>query len=189
MCPLPPGRVGSTFSLVGNRYQHWTPRTPRQISQLSELKAAIFEGRDFSPLDKLNYGDHGVEAIADKMKSAILAKKRIALYADYDVDGTLSCVSWIWFFNAIGFTNFLSYIPCRFKEGYGVNLNAVKKLIEEDKAELIITMDTGITANEEAAFCRSRGVDFLCTDHHKIQAEKMPEALLLNPKLDRKSVV
>ncbi len=180
---MPQVTVTFNVTFVGNRYQHWTARTSRQISRLDELKTALFEGRHFTPLDKLEYGDHGVEAIAEKMKGAILAGKRIALYADYDVDGTLSCVSWIWFFNAIGFTNFLSYIPCRFKEGYGVNLNAVKKLIEDDHADVIITMDTGITANEEAAYCRSRGVDFLCTDHHKIQAEKMPEALLLNPKL------
>lgn len=168
---------------MGQKYLHWTARTQRSLQHLGELKEAIYEGRHFSPLDKLEYGDHGVEAIADKMKAAIDGNKRIALYADYDVDGTLSCVSWIWFFNAIGFTNFTSYIPCRFKEGYGVNLNAVKKLIEEEKADLIITMDTGITANEEAAYCKSKGVDFLCTDHHKIQAEKMPDSLLLNPKL------
>jgi len=168
---------------MGNRYQHWNARTDRKIESLTDLKEAIFEGRNFSPIDKLEYGDHGLLAIADKVVEAIRGNKRIALYADYDVDGTMSCVSWIWFFQAIGFSNYLPYIPCRFKEGYGVNLNAVKKLIDEDKAQMIITMDTGITANEEAAYCKSRGVDFLCTDHHKIQPEKMPDSLLLNPKL------
>ncbi len=167
---------------MGKKYQHWTARTDRKVGSLADIKAAIFEGRNFSPIDKLEYGDHGLIAIADRVVEAIRANKRIALYADYDVDGTMSCVSWIWFFQAIGFTNFLPYIPCRFKEGYGVNLGAVKKLIDEDGAQLIITMDTGITANEEAAYCKSRGVDFLCTDHHKIQPEKMPDCLLLNPK-------
>ena len=66
-----------------------------------------------------------------------------------DVDGTMSCVSWIWFLEAIGYTNFLHYIPCRFKEGYGLNLKAVQHLIDDEKADLVITMDTGITANDE----------------------------------------
>ncbi len=114
---------------------------------------------------------------------AIEGKKRIALYADYDVDGTMSCVSWIWFLKAIGHTNFVHYIPCRFKEGYGVNLTAVQHLIDDEKAELILTMDTGITANAEAALCRARGVDFICTDHHQIQPENMPDCLILNPRL------
>jgi single-stranded-DNA-specific exonuclease len=48
---------------------------------------------------------------------------------------------------------------------------------------VIVTMDTGITANEEALYCRERGVQFVCTDHHKIQPEKMPDCRILNPKL------
>ncbi len=123
-----------------------------------------------------------MEQAAAAVTKAIRDGKRIALYADYDVDGTMSCVSWIWFFRAIGFSNFIHYIPCRFKEGYGVNLKAVEHLVEVEKAELIITMDTGITANVEAEYCRERRVVFICTDHHKIQPEKMPDCIILNPK-------
>ncbi len=134
-------------------------------------------------VDKLQYGDHGLEGAVGALTQALQNNRRIALYADYDVDGTMSCVSWVWFLKAIGFSNYLTYIPCRFKEGYGVNLKAVKHLVEEEKVELIITMDTGITANEEAAYCKSKGVEFICTDHHKIQPEKMPDCITLNPKL------
>jgi len=130
----------------------------------------------------LNYGDHGLEAVKLKVAQALARNARIALYADYDVDGTMSCVSWIWFLEEIGYTNYIHYIPCRFNEGYGVNLAAVKHLIEAEGAELIITMDTGITANAEAAYCRDHGVEFICTDHHKIQLEKMPDCTILNPK-------
>jgi single-stranded-DNA-specific exonuclease len=141
------------------------------------------ENRQFSALDKLEYGDHGLERAVECLTRAIQANRRIALYADYDVDGTMSCVSWVWFLRAIGFSNFVTYIPCRFKEGYGVNLKAVQHLVENEKVGVILTMDTGITANEEAAFCRSQGVEFICTDHHKIQPEKMPDCITLNPKL------
>lgn len=95
----------------------------------------------------------------------------------------MSCVSWIWFLQSIGYTNFTHYIPDRFKEGYGVNLLAVQHLVNVEKAQLIITMDTGITANEEARWCREHGVEFICTDHHKIQPDRMPDCIILNPKL------
>jgi single-stranded-DNA-specific exonuclease len=139
--------------------------------------------RRYSPINKLDYGDHGLESACASILRAIEAEKRIALYADYDVDGTMSCVSWIWFFKAIGYSNFIHYIPCRMSEGYGLNMAAIRHLIDKERADVVITMDTGITANEEAAYCKQRGVEFICTDHHKIQADKMPDCIIVNPKL------
>ena len=93
---------------------------------------------EFTFFENLDYGNHGLEKVKEKVLAAIKAKKKIALYADYDVDGTMSCVSWIWFLRSIGYHNFTHYIPDRFKEGYGLNLTAVKQLVENEKAELII---------------------------------------------------
>ena len=95
----------------------------------------------------------------------------------------MSCVSWVWFFRAISYDHFTYYIPDRFKEGYGPNLAAIKRLVQEENAELIITMDCGITANEEAAWCKENGVEFICTDHHKVNPDTMPDCLILNPVL------
>jgi single-stranded-DNA-specific exonuclease len=168
--------------IIGRRYKHWMSQSSVLPSSLSDVAEIIYQSRGFQTVEKLDYGDHGLHAVLDAISQAIETDKRIALYADYDVDGTMSCVSWIWFFEAIGYKNFVHYIPCRFKEGYGVNLNAIKHLVEGEKADVIITMDTGITANEEAQWCKERGVTFICTDHHKIQPEKMPDCLILNPK-------
>lgn len=168
---------------MGTKYSIWDAKAALKPQNLDELVALIRENRAFESLDKLEYGDYGLQDTIRTVRSAIKAGKRIALYADYDVDGTMSAVSWIWFLEAIGHHNYLHYIPCRFREGYGVNLNAVKHLIENEKAELIITMDTGITANEEAAYCKAHGVEFICTDHHKIQPDKMPDCVVLNPKM------
>ncbi|MBF0441427.1 MAG: DHH family phosphoesterase [Oligoflexales bacterium] len=165
------------------RYSIWLQKNAAIPEHPQDVLNLIRENRGFNFLEQLNYGDYGVEGAFKAVLDAITQGKRIALYADYDVDGTMSCVSWIWFLEAIGYRNFSYYIPCRFNEGYGLNLNAIKKLIDEDKAELIITMDTGITANVEASYCRSRGVDFICTDHHKIQMDKLPDGIILNPKL------
>lgn len=168
---------------MGQKFKEWRALAAGQPEDLGALARVLLANRRFSPLESLTYGDHGLEQAITTVSAALQAGKRIALYADYDVDGTMSCVSWIWFLQAIGYTNFIHYIPCRFKEGYGLNLNAIAHLIDHEKAELIITMDTGITANAEAAYCRERGVEFICTDHHVIQPDKMPDCVILNPKM------
>ncbi|MBC7661438.1 MAG: DHH family phosphoesterase [Chitinophagaceae bacterium] len=168
---------------MGKKYRKWLPAQDVQPDNLNDLQNIICENRKFIPVDQLTYGDHGLLDAAQVIGDAIQKGKRIALYADYDVDGTMSCVSWIWFLEALGHKNYVPYIPCRFEEGYGLNLAAVQHLIDVEKAEIIITMDTGITANAEALYCRSRGVEFICTDHHKIQPEKMPDCIILNPKM------
>lgn len=168
---------------MGRKFTHWRASSEVTPENYEELSEVIVGNRRFHAVGDLQYGDYGLEAALKAISEAISQKKKIALYADYDVDGTMSCVSWIWFLKAIGHENFVHHIPCRFTEGYGVNLAAIKKLINEDRAELIITMDTGITANEEAAYCASMGVEFICTDHHKIQPDRMPNCIILNPKL------
>lgn len=167
---------------MGEKFLNWKTRSDKVPQSYRDLLAIVIANRSHQPVERLDYGDYGLEKAYEVIAKALSENRRIALYADYDVDGTMSCVSWIWFFKALGFENYVHYIPCRFKEGYGVNLTAIKNLVEKEEAELVITMDTGITANEEAAYCRSVGVDFICTDHHKIQPETMPDCVILNPK-------
>jgi single-stranded-DNA-specific exonuclease len=168
---------------LGKKFRKWMPAQQNQPRSLKDLQDIIWQNRKFTAVEQLSYGDHGLLDAAAVIGKAIREQKRIALYADYDVDGTMSCVSWIWFLQALGHTNFVPYIPCRFEEGYGLNLKAIEHLIDSEQADIIITMDTGITANAEAAYCKARGVDFICTDHHKIQPEKMPDCIILNPKM------
>jgi single-stranded-DNA-specific exonuclease len=168
---------------MGQKFTHWHSKQISTPESFDGVKSVLLSNRSFEPIEKLQYGDHGLEKTLECITKAIKSNKRIALYADYDVDGTMSCVSWIWFLRAISYNNFIHYIPCRFKEGYGVNLKAIQHLIDDEKAEVIITMDTGITANDEAQYCRDRNIDFICTDHHKIQQDKIPDGIVLNPKL------
>ncbi|MCX6104394.1 MAG: DHHA1 domain-containing protein [Proteobacteria bacterium] len=168
---------------MGRKFKRWQALSGERPASLSAVADILLANRQFTPITQLTYGDYGLTAVVDTVAKAITDGKRIGLYADYDVDGTMSCVSWIWFLEALGHKNFIHYIPCRFKEGYGLNLKAIEHLIDHEGAELIITMDTGITANAEAAYCRQRGVEFICTDHHVIQPEKMPDCIILNPKM------
>ena len=168
---------------MGYKFVHWQSISKVQPRSFKELTAVVRRNRQFTECPTLDYGDFGLTKVVEVIDQAIRNDLKIALYADYDVDGTMSCVSWIWFFKAIGFKNYVHYIPCRFKEGYGLNLAAIKHLIDDEQADVIVTMDTGITANEEAAYCRQRGVTFICTDHHVVQPEKMPDCIILNPKM------
>ena len=141
---------------MGHRFAHWTPRSPTSPKNEEELRSLLLTNRAYEPIARLEYGDHGLQAAEEAISEALRTNQRIALYADYDVDGTMSCVCWIWFLQAIGYTNFIHYIPCRFREGYGLNLEAMHHLIQNEKVQVVLTMDTGITANAEALYCRDK---------------------------------
>lgn len=168
---------------MGHRYKTWISRTSDFPQTSLEIEKKLKDRFQLDSDISLNYGDHGLSRVKETILSGIKANKKIALFADYDVDGTMSCVSWVWFFQSISYTNYTYYIPDRFKEGYGLNLEAIKKLVKEEGAEIIITMDCGITANVEAHWCKENNVQFICTDHHKINPANMPDCLILNPVL------
>lgn len=169
---------------MGLKYDIWNRCFSGGLcSSYEEVLSTIKKNRDFKPHQKLQYEDQALSRATSLVCKYILDNKKIALYSDYDVDGVMSCVSWIWFFKAISYTNYEYYIPDRFQEGYGVNKKAIEKLILEKKVDLIISMDTGITAKKEVDYCRSLGAEFVCTDHHTIQEELLPECEIVNPKL------
>jgi single-stranded-DNA-specific exonuclease len=123
----------------------------------------------------------GMETAVNRIKSAIEKKEKIAIYGDYDVDGVTSTALLYTFLKNLG-ADVVYYNPDRMKEGYGVNIEAVKKLIGEG-VTLIISGDCGITAVSEVEEARRLGADFIVTDHHK-PPEELPHALsILNPQL------
>ena len=94
-----------------------------------------------------------------RINKAIADGERIAIYGDYDVDGmTSSAVLSIWL-SSKG-ADFEIYIPGRFNEGYGLNNEALDKL-KEHKVKLVVTVDCGITAIEEALYAEAIGLDKL----------------------------
>ncbi len=111
-----------------------------------------------------------------RIQDAIEAKEKITIWGDYDVDG-VSATALMWqILHRLG-ANVLPYIPDRFGEGYGLNTEGIRKLMEEG-SKLIITVDSGITAVEEAEFSRSIGVDLIITDHH-LKPKKLPPAFAI----------
>src|SRR3989338_7493791 len=116
-----------------------------------------------------------LEKAVERIEKAIKKKEKIIVYGDYDVDGVCaSAILWETL-NLLG-ANTLPYIPSRFTEGYGLNVESIKKLKSEDpQVGLIITVDNGIVANEKVDFAKSLGVDVIITDHH-VPGEVLPKA-------------
>ncbi|MBI2607743.1 MAG: single-stranded-DNA-specific exonuclease RecJ [Candidatus Doudnabacteria bacterium] len=115
-----------------------------------------------------------------RIQGAVEKQEPICIYADYDADAITACAVVYLGLKKLGVrANY--YIPDRFSEGYGLNIEAIKKLASEGN-KLIITVDCGTNAVEEARLAQELGVDMIITDHHEI-TDGLPEALaLLNPK-------
>ncbi len=115
----------------------------------------------------------------ERIALAISRGEKITIYGDYDVDGVTSvCTLYLYLKSRGADVNY--YIPNRIGEGYGVSEVAIRALAE-DGTNLIITVDTGITANDEVEFAKELGVDFVITDHHECR-QVLPSAVaVVNP--------
>lgn len=111
-----------------------------------------------------------------RIQTAIENKELIYIYGDYDVDG-LTSTAIMWEALKQEGANVLPYIPHREKEGYGLNNLALQKLKDEGAA-LVVTVDCGITAVEEAEFAKEIGLDLIITDHHR-KPEVLPKAMAI----------
>jgi single-stranded-DNA-specific exonuclease len=125
---------------------------------------------------------HGIPDAAQRVKEAIENQEKIAIYGDYDVDGITS-VSILWHLLTILDADVEYYIPHRIDEGYGLNSEAIQQLADNG-ANLVITVDCGVTAIEQAALANELGMDIIITDHHRPGAT-LPEAVAIaHPSID-----
>lgn len=105
--------------------------------------------------------DKGIKIISE----AVEAGERIAVYGDYDVDGIMSITILLKALSELG-ADVIYYVPHRQTEGYGLNLNAVKKLYASG-TKVLLTCDNGIAATEEIAIARQLGMKTVIIDHHE----------------------
>ena len=114
-----------------------------------------------------------------RIRQALEEEQRIAVYGDYDCDGITSTVLMASYLQSVG-ADVLYYVPDRATEGYGMNRGAVE-LLHNQKTDLIITVDNGISAHEEIAYATELGIDTVVTDHHTPR-ETLPAAVaVVNP--------
>ncbi len=114
-----------------------------------------------------------------RVRLALSRQEKIAVFGDYDVDGITATCLLTHYLRSQG-ARCVSYIPGRLEEGYGLNPIAIRQLYAEG-VSLIITVDCGITAVEEARLCRQLGIDLVITDHHECK-DQLPDAVaVVNP--------
>lgn len=116
----------------------------------------------------------GIDRAAERLLAALNRRERIAIYADYDVDGiTAAAVLWHMLRSLDPEARITTFLPRRLEDGYGLNPEAVGKLCENH--ELIVSVDCGITAVSSAAVACERGRDLIITDHHTRPGQGQPD--------------
>lgn len=147
----------------------------RGIKSRQELD---YSTRNLYNYDKLQGITHAVEILYLAMKN----KQRIMIVGDFDTDGATSTALIVKALTKMG-CPFVDYIiPNRFEDGYGLSIAVVKKAILQ-KAELIITVDNGISSIEAVEFAKQANLKVIITDHH-LCPEKLPAAdAIINPNL------
>ncbi len=121
----------------------------------------------------------GIEAAVARVYRAVEDGERITIYGDYDVDGVTSVCTLYLYLKSLG-ASVDYYIPNRSGEGYGVSVSAINA-IKDAGTTLIITVDTGITANEEIEHASKIGVDVVVTDHHECRTDIPNAVAVVNP--------
>ena len=122
-----------------------------------------------------------MQKAVDRIIKAIDEKENILIYGDFDADGVTSTSLLLKTFRYLN-AQVDFYIPNRETEGHGLNTKALIKLMSQKQPKLIITVDNGISNNEEVKFINSFGRDVIITDHHEAP-EELPEAYaIINPK-------
>lgn len=124
-----------------------------------------------------------VEKAVARVLQAVKEQEKVTIYADYDADAVTSAAVIYRALKQLGLKNLDCYIPDRFSEGYGINVEAIKK-IAESKPGLIITVDCGTNSNKEIEQASKLGVDVVVTDHHHITGELPKAVAVINHKRD-----
>ena len=144
---------------------------------VSELTAGVLVRRGFSdpasagaflagelpPHDPFLLGD--MQVACERIRAAIADGRRICVHGDYDVDGISATALAVHLLRELG-AEVDWHLPSRFDEGYGVSASTLARLADEG-CGLVLTVDCGITAVEEVAEAKARGLEVIVTDHHR----------------------
>ena len=126
-----------------------------------------------SPTDTDPFALKDMDKAVAIIHDALTHHENIAIYGDYDTDGVTASALLYELFDQLGHTPRV-YIPNRFDEGYGLNLDAMRQLASEG-ANLVITVDCGIRSLEEVALAKQLGMKVIVSDHH-LPGKQLPVA-------------
>ena len=147
----------------------------RKIHDPGEVRAFL-EGQttEHSPFEL-----KGMHEAVGRLREAVRSGESIAVYGDFDTDGVTATALLVQALSAVG-AQVMPYIPDRVDEGYGLNIDALRRLYL-DGVRLVVTVDCGIRSLEEVEQA-SRGLDLIVTDHHSVGDQLPTAAAVINPK-------
>jgi len=124
----------------------------------------------------------GMEVMVEHIITAIETQQNISIVADFDADGATSCVVAIKGLELLGAKQVSYVVPNRFEYGYGLTPEIVE-LVKQQKPDVIITVDNGISSIDGVKVAKDYGIKVLVTDHH-LPGEQLPNAdAIVNPNL------
>jgi single-stranded-DNA-specific exonuclease len=168
------------------------PEEYLNASGLPTLIAQLLYNRGVKPKDIAPFlsVDHRLEGnpfllpdiseAVSRIYKAVLAREKIAVYGDFDVDGVTAIVILIEGLSRLG-AEVIPYIPDRIKEGHGLKIPALEKLRAQG-INLIITVDCGVTDIKEVDQAQHMGMDMIITDHHMPLKSLPPAVAVVDPK-------
>ena len=161
-----------------------------QVAQelsIDPFAALLVTSRGFENTDEIaDFFDHDAPLCLSPMSIADMAKaaerinraidefEMICVFGDYDADGVTATALLYSYLETRG-ANVIRYIPDRLTEGYGLNIGAIENLCEMG-VKLIVTVDNGVSAIDEAVRAKELGIDLIITDHHKV-GDVLPDAV------------
>lgn len=151
---------------------------------LAARGVGLAEAEDFlAPSLRASFPDPSafadMDAAAQALEEAIQENRRIAVFADYDVDGATSAAQLIRYLRARG-REALLYVPDRIAEGYGPSAEAFATL-KARGAEVVVTVDCGATAHAPLEAARDMGLAVIVVDHHQMAGPPPPALAVVNP--------
>lgn len=158
-------------------------------SQLHPVIDRIYRGRQVSHTDDLENGlkglTHykalkGIETAAALLADSVEQNKRIIIVGDFDADGATSIAVCLLSMGLMGFNNIDYLVPNRFDFGYGLSVPIVDVAIERN-ADVIVTVDNGISCIDGVTHAKEKGLEVIVTDHH-LPGDTLPPAdAIVNP--------
>ena len=162
---------------------------PSLSSDLHPVIDRIYRGRNIANMDDLENGlkglTHfnvlkGMSQAAQILANAVVQNKRIIIVGDFDADGATSTSVCILALRAMGYHNVDFLVPNRFDFGYGLSVPIVDEAAKQG-AEVIVTVDNGISCIDGVTHAKSLGMQVVVTDHH-LPGDVLPPAdAIVNP--------
>lgn len=143
----------------------------RNVADSSELNTSL---KQLIPYTQLT----NCTAAASRLADAIAARQKILIIADYDADGATACSVAMKGLASMGAAVDF-FVPNRFEHGYGLTPE-LADIAHAKGADLIVTVDNGISSAEGVARAKALGLDVIVTDHH-IAGSVIPDCIIVNP--------